>query len=268
MANIYYKKENSKIYYCNEQKTGYTLWDYNVTPPISRGYEVVIEYDNTGYFHFPSICSGLFQGITNESFSLGNYYVWDMSEVRSTYMMFASATNLKRINGGRLSWDLTNVTSMSYMFSGCSSLEEFPTAARNINTSQVQSFRSVFSGCASLADFTFLENWNTSNVTDMTAMFNGCSSMTYIDISNWDMSNVSLVSSMFSNCSNLETIKVKPWTNWNDGSKVDSGGNLFVNDTKLPNWNRTYGIVNAHANYGGYFTYDHFTTQTKIYLKV
>lgn len=260
MANVYYKIDDrtsltKKLYYCNTQKDGYELWDYTIYPPVSRGRLVTIEYNNLGIFYFPENASHFFDGCINETFELGNFYIWKMTDTTNAYMMFMNATNLKRINGGREQWDISRAWTLGYMFCNCTSLEEFPWGASNINTRSCQRMYSMFSNCVSLTDFSFLKNWDTSNVTDMSNMFNGCTSMTNIDISNWDMDNVETVDAMFARCINLEEIKVKPYTDWNDGSK-GTGVNLFNTDEKLPNWDGTVDITKANTWPLGYFSYE------------
>jgi surface protein len=110
----------------------------------------------------------------------------------------------------------------------------------------------MFRNCSSLTSID-ASSFNTSKVTNMSEMFRYCSSLTSIDVSSFDTLKVTNMGYMFNSNSNLSAIYVSNL--WNTDN-VTNSDNMFVNDTKLPNYNSSVvDKTNAHYGEGGYLTY-------------
>lgn len=114
--------------------------------------------------------------------NIGN---WDLSNVKTTKMMFAYCTNLEYLDVDN--WDVGNVADFSLMFSGHS-----------------------WEGDMKLKQLD-VSNWDTSSATNMSSMFYGCAQLELIDISNWDVSNVTTFSHMFADCYNVKHLDISKW---------------------------------------------------------
>lgn len=196
---------------------------------------------NTGsMFRF---CTSL---IGNESFE-----DWDVSNVRSAFVMFQGATLFNQDIGN---WNVGNLVTAGAMFE---SAESFNQDIGSWDVSNVQFMGSMFAFTPFNQD---ISDWDVSRVTNMFAMFQAATSFNQ-DIGNWDVSNVTDMLGMFdaatsfnqplnawnvSNVTNMfamfagATSFNQPLDNW-DVSSVTDMINLFRGATSfnqdLGNWN-------------------------------
>ena len=248
MADVYYKIDGNNIYYCNEQKDGYSAL-IHTTPPISNGKNLIIDYiDNK--FILPSNSSGLCYGITNSN--LNETYKWDASGVSWMEGMFGNCPNLNYISLGN--WDVSNVSNMQTMFYKSPNITNSSISIGNWNTHNVSNMFLMF-GRTGITNNDFMKNWDMSKVRTIETMFSGCERLTRVDMSNWDLASIKNVGGVFNNCYNLELILAPIDTDWNDGV-IQSGNYVFRNCTKLSNWDGVEDITRANNTQpSGYFRY-------------
>ena len=177
-----------------------------------------------------------------------NVSSFDTSNITSMQDMFVDCRSLTSLDVSN--FDTSNVISMRSTFVGCSSLINLDVT--HFDTSKVTNMISMFQNCSSLVSLD-VSHFNTTNVESMAYMFRNCSSLTSIDVSNFDTLKVTNMSYMFNSNSNLSAIYVSNL--WNTDN-VTNSDNMFVNDTKLPNYNSSVvDKTNAHYGEGGYLTY-------------
>ena len=126
---------------------------------------------------------------------------WDVSNVKSMFLMFYKFNSLKDI--GNLSlWDVSKVENMQGMFNRCTSLKHIDISSWN--THSLKTSGSMFYKCSSLVTTGKLDNLDMSNNRTFDNMFDGCVKLSDIgDISNWNVKNVKNMTNMFLFCDSL-----------------------------------------------------------------
>ena len=222
MADVYYRKDGSTIYYRNGWASGYTIrpnWDpMDVNTQVSSSKNVIIELVDDKFI-LPYNSSYLVAGAVNSTFN--DMDKWDTSEVRDMTGMFFRCVNATELN------------------------------LSNFNTSNVTDMRGMFTFCG-VKDLD-LSTFDTSNVTDMSHMFRSFSG-TQLNLLNFNVDKVKNVNSMFSNCQNLTEIMVEKNSDWSINTLNRTGDEMFYNCKNLPNWDGTTDLSRANnTTENGYF---------------
>ena len=247
MANVYYKIDGGTIYYCNDQKEDYLLWDPTDTSYPPSGKTVVVELNSANRFWFPENASGLFRGCKNSTFDVTG---WHTENCADFSYLFYGCNYLSSLDLS--SWDVSNVTTMSRMFQNCNNITSLNMSGWD--TSHVTNFGTMFWFLQRITNID-VSHFNTSSATNMSHMFRGCSRITELDLTKWDMSHVTTVAGMFYGCKALTTIKVPVYTNWNTMSNITTSTDMFAQCTALPNFDEN-SLTKTKANNlnGGYFS--------------
>ena len=163
----------------------------------------------------------LFQDNLNlDSLSLTYIKDWNVSKVKSFYLLFIGCSSLTNLDGIK-NWDTGNVEDMSRMFMNATALTDV-SAIENWDTSNVVNMSEMFYACPNLSNLN-LSKWNTSNVTNMYKMFFKCSNLSNLNLKNWDTSKVTNMSYMFKNCEKLTSLDLSTW----DTSNVTDMSYMF-----------------------------------------
>lgn len=164
----------------------------------------------------------------------------DMSEVTSTYCMFASCTSLVTP-----SWyDTSSCINMAHMFDGCTSLTSVPlydtshvTGINSSSQARITGMADMFQNCSSLVDVPLFD---TSNVVIMADMFYGCTSLETIP--NFNSSKVEDFAWFARNCSSLKTVPAL------DVSSAQEVYYMFYNCTNVESGSEDMYIALASLN--------------------
>lgn len=211
MANVYYYMtgkgtSNVNVWYCNEQKEGYTLWDPE-TSPIPSDTRYHIELTN-GKFVLPVNATNLCKSAKADSDLQLDY--WDTSECWVMNRLFLGAKCI--YNFYQPNFDTSNVRDMEGMFSGTANATSI--SCYNWNTSNVTTMRSMFGNCGNLTNID-VTSFDTSHVTDMAYMFSYCSKLVTLNLCNFTLESCTTVEQMFYDDVLLTTIYAYPNTDWN-----------------------------------------------------
>lgn len=151
-----------------------SLWD------VSYTYSTVIFLDKIKW-------SGQIFDLSSTVESIFGCSNLDLSEVTSTYFMFADCTNLKWLDTS--SWKLPKCEDMRYMFNRCH------------------------------LEYIDVSNWECKSIKLLDNTFYGTANLKYLDLSKWDLSNVTSMSAL---CRNPATNKDGLWYINLGESKLDS----------------------------------------------
>ena len=284
MADVYIRESGDIFYYCNVKKNNnYTLRSGGEDCINKRA---VIELTD-GKFVFPANSRNFFLQAKNTTFN--DMDKWDTSEVTDMNNMFSFCSNLTSLDLSH--FDTSNVTDMYRFIYGCISLTGTLDVS-TLDTSKVTNFSQALGGNYLLNEIKGLNNLDLSNCTNFEGVFSADKFLKEIDISKWDTSKGYYMGTMFSECESvkkillgpkfsleacytansmfygcleLEEILVPEGTDWVNYSITTNTDRMFINCTKLPNWDETTDITRANTNwyFGILQNWVHYDTYVK-----
>lgn len=144
--------------------------------------------------------------------------------------------------------DTSEAESLYCMFYNCNNLTSIDVS--HFNTSKAYQCNWMFCFCWKLQSLN-LKSFDTSNITNMSNMLRELKLVTSLDLSSFDTSKVSSMSNIFNGNTNLSRIYVSNKFTISSDTNIEA---MFVNNTKLPNFNssKVDGTMAKSVNDGGY----------------